>query len=157
MMATIIYLCLVVGLIISLIKFGWPEGRKTKAIREAFENACVEITEKQPTEIDLTQKVKWKFEKTSDNRYIAWFYNPCAGTYWIMPDSRAYLQGEWSFQNMAGYGAYDLSKIEIRHDQIDWFANQYKTLSDIQFYFDTLVKKWHAYEEEQKKIEQFLT
>lgn len=97
---------------------------------------------KQETPLNLDDKAVLLFRKNeTSSDYDVMFYNPVAKEYWVLPRGYAYVTGEWSFSKMGDYGAYGLQKLTCSYHEIGNWKYEFRTLRDIQGYFDKMNKK----------------
>lgn len=108
--------------------------------------------------IDLSQPVQLRLvkdEELSFSKYKVQFFNPKKNKWWTLPDGHCYLENKWSFDSIGGYGAYELEKMTCYETEFQNYKNRFKTLKDIQNYFDQINEKHTNFkkmeEEESKK------
>ena len=90
---------------------------------------------------DLATPVQLRFVKNAYREYVVQFYNPIVKSWWTLPDGYAYVHSHWSLRNKGSYGAYSLEIMEVNESSIPSIKAKYKTLVDIQKYFDEINKK----------------
>lgn len=95
--------------------------------------------------IQLSDEVKLAFVKNDLGEYEVNFYNPFKNRWWVLPEIESGIHAPWSFKEKGSYGAYDLGVLETEYNYIDYYRKQFKTLADIQKYFDEVNKEFTSF------------
>jgi hypothetical protein len=122
-------------------------GLITKIINHFFTDKKKAIDE-----LNLSTPVNLEFNKDEYGNYKISFYHPVYKTWWTLPEgSNAAIHARWSFHNHGSFGAYGLHKLTCKYSEIDSFKAMFKTLNDIQVYFDKMNKHYDSFQEYQKR------
>lgn len=95
--------------------------------------------------IDLKQETKLRFVKKDYGKYEIQFQHPEKQEWWALPDSTAAIHAKWSFEKKGSYGSYNLHTFKIEPNSIDWYRTEFKTLGDIQRWFDKMNEKYESF------------
>jgi len=105
---------------------------------------------------DADFEIQLRFVKVNGryDQYEVQFWNPLKGEWWTLPDRDAAIHQPWALERKGSYGAYDLYTMQVPEGSIEFVKMRYKTLGNVQSYFDELNRRFRIYQERQRAEEQ---